>query len=94
MSWSLTLRADRPIDERDLVRVLSDKDVSKFPQRQDWGWPSSATGLGVDVDLPEGKSLTLCGAYWSAHLSKEAAEKVASGLRRLGYRIRVGRLSQ
>ena len=94
MSWSLTLTTDRPIEERDLYRILSDEDISKFPMRQSWGWPSSSTGLGVDVDLPKGKSLRLNGAYWSAHLAKEAAEKVATGLRNLGYKIRVGRLDQ
>lgn len=90
MSWSLTLTADRPIDEADLRRVLSKDDISKFPQRQAWGWSSFTTGLGVDVDLPEGKSLRLCGAYYSAHLAESAAEKVASGLRGLGYVVRLG----
>ncbi len=94
MSWSLTLTADRPIDEPDLRRILSKDDISKFPERQAWGWPSFSTGLGVDVDLPEDRSLTLCGADYSAHLAEAAAKKVASGLRKLGYVVRIGRLSQ
>lgn len=94
MSWSLTLHFDRPLEEPDLRRILSDKDISKFPQRQSWGWSSLETGLGVDVDLPEGRTLRLCGADFSAHLAEGAAEKVASGLRRLGYEVRTGRLSR
>ncbi len=94
MSWLLTLTADRPIDEGDLRRVLSKKDISKFPLRQAWGWGDFVTGLGVDVLLPEGKKLDLHGADYSAHLAADAAEKVASGLRKLGYDVRVGRLSR
>jgi hypothetical protein len=92
VSWSLNLLADRRINERDLVRVLSDEDISTFPKRQAWGWPSSSTGLGVDVDLPRGKSLRICGADFSAHLAEGAARGVAAGLRKFGYRIRVGTL--
>ena len=97
MSWSLILTCDRSLEERDVVRVLSDlsgKDVSKFPQRQGWGWSSFYNGLGVDVDLPVGPALRLCGADYSAHLAEDVAEKVASGLRSLGYEVRKGGLSQ
>jgi hypothetical protein len=54
-----------------------------------WGW-GTVPGLGVDVDLPEGKSLTLRGANYSAHLAEGAAKNVAAGLRGLGYKIQVG----
>ena len=94
MSWSLTLTASRPIEESDLRFVLSDEDISRFPKRQAWGWPGSITGLGVDVDLPEGKYLTLRGADYSAHLAKAAAERVAAGLRKLRYNVWVGELEQ
>ena len=93
MSWSLTLHCDRPIEERDIVRVLFNRDVSKFPERQLWGWSSLSTGLGVDVALPEGSALRLRGAGYSAHLAEDAAKTVAAGLRRLGYKVRTGRLS-
>jgi hypothetical protein len=89
MSWSLTLKADRHIKERDVVRALPSigEDLSKFPGRQSWGWSSLSTGLGVDVSLPKGQTLTLSGAYYSAHLAEKAAEKVALSLRSLGYDI-------
>ena len=89
MSWSITLCADRPIEESHVLRVLSvpGKDLSKFPLRQDWGWPTSTTGFGVDVFLPEGRKLMLCGGEFNAHLADEAAENMANGLRRLGYTI-------
>lgn len=98
MSWSLTVRADRPIDERDVVRVLSilskrKVDLHTFPYRQEWGWPSSFTGLGVDVDLPVHRTLCLCGADFSAHLAQKSAVKVARGLMRLGYTVHIVKLS-
>lgn len=94
MSWILTLTADHPIKESDLRQVLSKKDISKFPLRQAWGWSDFVTGLGVDIHLPKGKKLDLHGADYSAHLAKGAAEKVADGLRKLGYGVRIGRLSR
>lgn len=93
MSWSLTITADRPIEEGDLRRALSRRDISRFPLRQKWGWPSGSTDLGVDVDLPDGETLTICGADFSAHLAGEAAKKIASGLRKLGYAVHVGSIS-
>jgi len=76
-----------------LRQVLSDRDISKFPERQAWGWPGSTTGLGVDVNLPKGRKLSISGADWSLHRAETAADKVASGLGRLGYAIRKGELS-
>lgn len=72
----------------------SEKDISKFPQRQAWGWSSFETGLGVDVLLPKGKKLDLHGADYSTHLAEVAAERVATGLCKLGYAVRIGELSQ
>ena len=93
MGWSIVLKADRVIAENDVIRALPNDgswDLSKFPCRQDWGWPSSFTTLGVDVHLPKGRTLTVSGAWHSASSAEQAAKRVASGLQELGYNIKVG----
>jgi hypothetical protein len=95
MGWSIVLRADRSINEADvtgILTLLSGKDMSLFPNRQAWGWPSTATGLPTDVQLPTGRILCVIGAWFSSQFAEDTANTLAARLRERGYIIQVGAL--
>ena len=90
MSWSVTISAETDIKEEDIDDI-----VENFPEnlsrkeaytqiglknKQDWGW-SCAT----DIKKPKGKKITISGAGFSRHLSRDMVSYIKKELREKGY---------
>lgn len=86
MSWAIDLKANRKISPRSVDTVFR-----KFPMvscsREVWGWSAK-----VDVLNPRGCILTVSGAGFSAHAAITFAEDLASRLRKLHYKVVVGKM--
>ena len=85
MSWSINLKTDRKIPRRSVETALTKMTVPF--STQEWGWSST-----VDVNLPRGRTLQISGADFSEADAYDFASRLASILRRLHFRIAVGKL--
>ncbi len=95
MGWSIDIKADKNIEIADVVKVLSDyadHDMSRFPSKQAWGWPGDGMYLPVDVNLPDGNTLGIRGAWYSAKHGEPFAKDIADRLTKLGYTLTIGAL--
>lgn len=82
----MEIRADKPLADADVVKCMTKvvgRDVSKFPERQSWGWPGTC-----DVYNPEGNVLGVGGAWYSFDDADEYSRKIAEALKELGYKVR------
>jgi len=97
MGWTITLKSDREISIDDVSKVvdaLPPKLIGYASAvgckiRQSWGWSA-----GVDIYNPQNKTLKLHGSYsMSGDIAEESAKFISVGLKKLGYKIRIGEIS-
>lgn len=90
MGWRITLKADRPIMDEDVQKIVDElpEDLTApffgpFPYRTSWGWLAA-----TDIYYPEGNELELGGSYSiSGAKARPMAERLTSELEKLGYTI-------
>jgi hypothetical protein len=86
MSWMITIRTDKNIQEKDIDVIVSTlpKELSSLlgeNSKQTWGW-----SCGVDIDNPKGNELPIGGASFSAHLSEPTVDYLKKALKKIGYK--------
>lgn len=90
MGWLKELKADKDLlfsDVEKIVNSLPSALLGVWPSSlQDWGW-----GRLTDIDKPEGKILTISGAYYSEQYADLMAHYLAIELKDLGYKIKAGK---
>jgi hypothetical protein len=93
MSWTIEMTADRNIEEADVVSILSSvtgMDMSKFPMKQSWGWPScSFNDMPIDVYNPVNDKLIIHGAWYSAKDGPAFARRFSNLMNGKGYVMKV-----
>jgi hypothetical protein len=90
MGWRITLKADRPIVESDIQKIVDElpEDLQGHlgtPPKQYWGWPAA-----TDILVPKQRELTIRGSYsQSGRKAKDMLSHVKGELKKLGYKIRL-----
>ena len=96
MGWTIKIKSDRDITEKDIDGIVSilPTNLKGWAEsmgakiKQPWGW-----SVGVDIYNPKGKELTLHGSFsMSGNIAEESAKFISSELKKIGHKIRVGKI--
>ena len=87
MSYSCTIKTNKYIESSDIQDIVDNlpKELSSsiVNSKQSWGW-----SCGLDIYLPEGKSITVGGVYGiSGHIRQDFVNFIVDNLKQKGYEV-------